>query len=684
MEGQWLENRRAGGFFLPLAQKGRGIMGKLKKILIGDDRDPKDPAIFHKVSLVAFFAWIGLGADGISSSCYGPEETFRVLIAHPPLALIVAIASALTIFIISASYKQIVEVFPTGGGGYVVASKLLSPTLGMISGCALLVDYVLTISISVSSGMDAIFSFFPSSFLQFKIGMILFGIVLLIFMNMRGVKESVVPLVPIFLIFIATHAFAFIYTFIVHAMDLPRVLSETSAGLNTVSSEIGWLGAFALIMKAYSMGAGTYTGIEAVSNGLPILRDPKVQTAKKTMLYMSISLAATVVGLMIGYILYKVVPTPDMSKTLNAIYFDAMTANWNPQAGHAYVWITLVSEATLLFVAAQTGFLDGPRVLANMALDQWFPTRFAMLSNRLVTQNGIMSMGVAAFITVLVSHGDVRILVILYSINVFLTFALSQLGMVRHWWMMKNKAAQWKKSLMINGIGLSLTFFILASVIVLKFDEGGWVTILVTGMLVGSVLMIKRHYARTGKILQKLNTLVSVVSEEISRFSDSGKVTTTQSQYDSGAKTAVVLVSGFNGIGIHTLMSIIQLFPNVFKNFVFVQIGIVDAGNFKGAEEISLLNSHVSSEVLRYVEYMRFHGFYAEAYTAIGNDVIHEVVQLMPRIKERFSNVVLFGGQLVFPEESFLTKWLHNYITFALQRKFYHEGTPFIIMPIRV
>jgi hypothetical protein len=238
--------------------------------------------------------------------------------------------------------------------------------------------------------------------------------------------------------------------------------------------------------------------------------------------------------------------------------------------------------------------------------------------------------------------------------------------------------------LMVNGIGLGLTLFILISIIVLKFDEGGWVTILVTGLLVGAVVMIKRHYHHTGKILQKLNTLVKAVSNEIDRAAKSPKPSASEPQYDPGAKTAIVLVGGFNGIGIHTLMSIIQLFPNVFKNFVFVQIGIVDAGNFKGAEEISHLNVHVNKEVLKYVEYMKHHGFYAEAYTAIGNDVIQEVIGLAPKIKERFSNVVFFGGQLVFPEESFLTKWLHNYITFALQRKFYHEGAPFIIMPIRV
>ena len=136
--------------------------GKLKNTFIGKAKDIQDKAIFHKLSLIAFFAWIGLGADGISSSCYGPEEAFRNLLGHPSLAIFVALGTVFTIFIISSSYNQIVRLFPHGGGGYLVGSKLLSPTVGMISGSALIIDYVLTITLSVSSGADALFSFFPA------------------------------------------------------------------------------------------------------------------------------------------------------------------------------------------------------------------------------------------------------------------------------------------------------------------------------------------------------------------------------------------------------------------------------------------------------------------------------------------------------------------------------------------
>ena len=178
---------------------------------MGRAHDLRDPAIFHKLSLIAFFAWVGLGADGLSSSCYGPEEAFRALGGHIFLGVFVALGTAITVFIIASSYSQIIELFPTGGGGYLVASKLLSPSLGMISGCALLIDYVLTITLSVASGADAIFSFLPPTLYPFKLSFAVLGLLVLIVLNMRGVKESVMPLIPIFLTFLLTHVFVIIY-----------------------------------------------------------------------------------------------------------------------------------------------------------------------------------------------------------------------------------------------------------------------------------------------------------------------------------------------------------------------------------------------------------------------------------------------------------------------------------------
>ncbi len=158
----------------------------------------------------------------------------------------------------------------------------------------------------------------------------------------------------------------------------------------------------------------------------------------------------------------------------------------------------------------------------------------------------------------------------------------------------------------------------------------------------------------------------------------------TKIKYDPQDKTAILLVNGFNGLGLHTLFSIIRLFGGTFKNFVFIQVGTVDAGNFKGIEEVAHMKAEVKKELDRYVNYMRCHGYYASAYSSFGTDVVDEIAALTPQILERFPNAILFGGQLVFPTTSFLSGVFHNHTIFAVQRRFYSEGIPVVILPIRV
>ena len=654
---------------------------KLKNIVIGGAHDPHDKTIFHKISLIAFFAWIGIGADGLSSSCYGPQEAFLALQGHMYLGIFVALLTAATIIIISTSYSQIVEVFPSGGGGYLVASKLLSPKTGMVSGCALLIDYILTITVSVASGADAVFSFLPASWYPYKLlfaCLVLFGLILL---NLRGVKESVMVLMPIFIIFMITHILLILYALSLHASNFSQVISQTRIDAHNTAAQLGFFGMIFLVLRAYSMGAGTYTGIEAVSNSLPVLREPKVETAKRTMLYMSLSLAFMVLGLMLAYVLFKI--QFQQGKTLNAVLLEQVTGSWSRSWGIPVILITLVSEAVLLFVAAQTGFIDGPRVLSYMALDKWVPTRFATLSDRFVTLNGVLIMGAGALILMIVTRGSVAFLVVLYSINVFITFTLSQAGMVRHWWIERKGLSSWRRKFVINGVGLIMTAFILISIIVVKFTEGGWITLVVTGSLVAIVLIIKRNYENTAKLLKRLDALVMAAgyssSEEIP-----GITKKEIGEFDPEAKTAVLLVNGFNGMGLHTLFNVFRLFGDSFKNFVFVQIGVIDAGNFKGIAELDKLQAQAKSEIDRYVKFVEQHGYHAEGMFAIGTDIVEEASKLAPRITEKYPQSVFFGGQIVFPKETFLTRLLHNYTVFSMQRKFYHEGIPVVILPIRV
>ncbi len=661
----------------------QSLIKRLKTLIIGDAHSPEDHRVFHKLSLIAFFAWIGLGADGLSSTCYGPQEAFLALKGHEYLAIFVALGSAFTIFIISASYNQIIEAFPTGGVGYVVPSRLLSPKTGMVAGCALLIDYILTVTVSIASGADAIFSFLPAAWYPYKIWFALLAVMILTVINMRGVKESILPLVPIFLTFVATHVFAIIYAITTHAKSLPDVFTATVADISNSRAELGLFGMLFIILRAYSMGAGTYTGIEAVSDSLPILREPKIQTGHKTMRYMALSLGFTVVGLITAFLLYNLEIQP--GKTLNAVFFESLTEGWG-RSGTLFVLITLISEAMILFVAAQTGFIGGPQIMSTMAHDRWLPTRFTMLSNRLVTQNGILIIGGAAFMMMIFSQGSVHLLVVLYSINVFITFVLSQLGMVRHWLNERSRVPAWRKKLLINGIGLALCTFILISVTIIKFNEGGWITLFVTGALVVLAIAVKRHYNQTAHLLQRLDNLIVDVVESTKPKHELETVMDLDVQpgFNPRDKTAVILVSGFNGLGLHTLFGVLRNFEDIYKNYVFALVGSVDTGSFKDAAQIEELQIHIKTEAGRYVNFMRKQGFYAEGFCSIAVDVVSEISELAPKILKTYPQAVFFGGQLVFPNNTLFTRWLHNQTIFAVQERLYQQGILVVIMPIRV
>ncbi len=664
--------------------KSLNIFQKIKIWVLGRSLDPSDKSAFTNLTLIAFFAWVGLGADGLSSSAYGPEEMFVALGNHHHLAILLALGSVFTVFVISATYSQVIELFPHGGGGYAVSSKILSPRAGMMAGCALLIDYILTISISLASASAAIFSFLPLEWQHYKLHFALAMVLMLTLMNLRGVKESIMVLVPIFLVFVFSHLLIVLYGIGIHVFDFRELTQSTLVEAAKTREEIGIYGMLLLLLKAYSMGAGTFTGIEAVSTGTHLLREPRVKTGKRTMVYMAFSLAFMVMGLMLVYVLFHAQHVE--GKTLNAVVFQSITSHWNSTFAQTSIWILLFSEAAILFVAAQAGFLGGPRVMANMALDQWLPNRFALLSDRLVNQNGIMLMGGAAAMTLLLTGASVHYLVVLYSIMVFVDFSMVHFSLVRYNWKSRAFLPNWRRRLGICLVGLFLCVFILVMVVKVKFFDGGWITILAWLILIGLTSLAKRHYQNVSKILKKMDSLVQAAQTSTGGALDRimGEQEVVEAKYNPKAKTAVMLVSGFNGLGLHTLFSIIRLFGGIYKNFVFVEIGLIDAGSYKGVDEVENLKKDVEGELAKYVEFIKRHGYYGESVTTLTHDVVEGSAQLAPKIIERFPQAVFFMGQLVFPEESWISRLFHNNTVFALQRKLYHLGIPFLILPIRV
>jgi amino acid transporter len=652
------------------------VLERIKGLLLGGPKNLFDPRIHHSLALIAFFAWVGLGSDGLSSSCYGPQAAFLELGTHRHLAFYLIAATVITVFLISASYSQIIELFPSGGGGYLVATKLLGPTPGIISGSALVIDYILTIATSVAGGMDAIFSNVPPEWQSVKMIGGVIVVAALTGLNLRGVKESVLVLLPIFLAFIVSHIALIGYGIFSHWSSFGHIAVDLGRDSHQAVSDLGLFGVIFVFLRAFSLGGGTFTGIEAVSNGVQILREPRVQTGKRTMRYMAMSLAFTAGGILLCYLLTNV--QYQEGKTLNASLWESLTGSWRIGSFHVssgIVWFTMLAEGALLFVAAQTGFIDGPRTLAAMAVDQWVPKRFAHLSEQLVTQNGIITMGVAAGVVLVYTRGSIEMLLVMYSINVFLTFTLSQLGMVRHWWNTRKEQEHWHRRLVVSGLGTVVTGGILVATATIKFGKGGWVTLVATGTLIVFCQLVRSQYRRVKRMMSSLDEVLTNLPLPEPK---------TIAELAPDGPTAIVLVESYAGLGIHTLLSIQRMFPRHYKNFVFCSVGLVDSGQFKGVQDVKALEDSVRVDLEKYVNLTQRMGYYAEYRYTLGTDLIAELEGMCLDLMKEFRRPVVFAGQLVFQKENLFTRSLHHETAFSIQRRLQFTGVQVIIMPIRV
>ncbi len=648
---------------------------KIKRLVFGKPQDVRDPQVFHRISLVAFLAWIGLGADGLSSSCYGPDESFRVLGSNHYLLILVALAVALSIFIISYAYSRVIEHFPFGGGGYVVATRLLGPSFGVISGSALLIDYILTITTSIAAGTDAFFSFLPYSYQGWKFPLEFCIIGFLAGLNLRGVKESVEAMMPVFLFFILTHIALIFGTLALKLGDFPVVAHQVHAGFSNGMATIGLMGMAALFLHSYSMGAGTYTGLEAVSNGLAIMREPKVETGKKTMTYMAVSLAVTAGGILLAYLLVHVEPVP--GQTMNAVLSTRFVQllGLSPALGKWFIIPTLLSEAALLYVAAQTGFIDGPRVMANMAHDSWLPHRFSTLSDRLTTQDGILLISGASALMLLYARGNTETLVLMYAINVFITFCLTEASMIRFWIHSRKSRPDWYKKISVHIIGFCLCFSILALNTVEKFTQGGWVTLATTAALIGLCFMIKSHYISLQQDFKRLDSiLMNIPQSEKTDFP----------ALDPKAPTAVILVGGYSGLGVHCILSIQKLFPNYFKNFIFISIGVVDSASFKGVQAVEEVQKETEESLKRYVALAHSFGFASDFRAGIGTEVVTEAEQICVNLSKEYPRAIVFAGKLIFQHENWFHRVLHNETAYQMQKRLQFLGLNSMVLPVRV
>jgi K+ transporter len=290
-------------------------------------------------------------------------------------------------------------------------------------------------------------------------------------------------------------------------------------------------------------------------------------------------------------------------------------------------------------------------------------------------RNGVIMIGIAALCILFYTNGSISALVVMYSINVFLTFSISKFGMLKFFIKNRKKEKKWKKEVVIFTIGFSLCFTILIITILEKFTEGGWITLIITSLLIILCYMIRKHYTRIRDDMRKLDELLKDVTA-------SGEYN--NSPVSTKNMTAIQLVGGYNGFGVHTFLNINRSFPNLYKNFIFISVAVVDQGLFKGEEGLDDLKKSVEETLVKYVDLARKLGFPSEYRMGVGTDVVDTATELCIGIGREFSRSTVFTGKLAFRQEKFYHKLLHNETSYAIQRRLQWSGITNVIMPIRM
>jgi len=373
---------------------------------------------------------------------------------------------------------------------------------------------------------------------------------------------------------------------------------------------------------------------------------------------------------------------------MNAVLLERVFSTWTPggiRAGDAFVIAALASEGALLFVAAQAGFLDGPRVMANMATDSWLPHRFAALSERLTMRNGVLLMGGAAVAALIYTRGDVSKLVVLYSINVFLTFSLSNIAMTLLWWKRRKEEPTWARHLPAHVIAAALCLLILGVTVYEKFGEGGWLTVVITSALTLVCFAVKRHYGVVVRAVKRLDKELPGPEEPegaalYGEMQEPGPL----GEPDPNKPVAVLFVGGYGGLGRHALLALLRMFPGHFKGVAFVSIAVVDSDSFKGTSEVEALERRTAEHLAAYRRFAATLGLPSISSYSVGTEVPVEAEKIATEMLVRFPRAMVVAGQLIFDEDTMWNRFLHNETAFLIQRRLQRAGVPMVVLPVLV
>ncbi len=473
-----------------------GVFSRIRLALLGK---PIPTARAHHERLGPLLGLPVFSSDMLSSVAYATEAILYVLMLFSVAVLRdqiwITIAICLLIVIIATSYNQTIHAYPTGGGSYIVAKDNLGETPGLIAGAALLIDYILTVSVSVAAGVAAIVSAYPTLH-SYLIPISVVCIAIIAWANLRGVKESgtafAIPTYGFIVCMIALIGFG-----VAHLVGGPAVAQQVQAEPGTIGSENGHLFLF-VVLRAFAAGCTAITGIEAVSNGVQAFRAPEAKNASITLRWMAAILTFMFLG--VGYLSLHI-PTLKLYSTSSKQYMSVVSqiAAHTFGFGSTFFYVVQYFTAAILILAANTAFSDFPRLTSLMARDGYLPRPLARLGDRLVFHNGILLLAIAAGGLIFVFRGELDALLPLYAVGVFTAITLSETGMVRHWLKLKGKG--WATKAGVNALGAVLAGIVTIVILGTKFVEGAWI---VTVLLAVSFLLFKLIKGRYTAITKQL------------------------------------------------------------------------------------------------------------------------------------------------------------------------------------
>jgi len=456
------------------------LLRDLREFLIGS---PLPTRLSHAERLDRVRALAALSPDALSSIAYANQEIYLGLVvagtAALTLSLPIAIAITLLLSILTLSYSQTIRAYPSGGGSYTVASENLGRLPGLVAAAALLIDYVLTAAVSLTAGVAAIASAFPVLW-PYRTGLALFLLAIITLANLRGLREAgTLVAIPVYL-FVGAYLFMLAYGIVRALIEGPGTFPTTAVAATEVAQPLTlWL-----ILHTFSSGATALTGVEAISNGVTVFKPPETRHARQTMVVMAILMGVLLLG-SIGLTQFFAITAGPEETILSALARHIF-------GGGVLYYFVQTTTLLILVVAANTSFVDFPRVTSLIARDGYLARQFTMLGDRLVFSNGILVLAGCVAILIVIFGGDSHALIPLFAVGVFLAFTLSQSGMVVHWLRLKGPGWRWKA--VVNGLGALTTALTFVIVAVSKFADGAWIVALLVPLLVLMFLKIKQHY----------------------------------------------------------------------------------------------------------------------------------------------------------------------------------------------